>query len=66
MSQRPELFYKSRLANYNITVYNLATKEGICFLSHEGQTRRGANEIASNLSVPWFYENYDEFIYHNH
>ena len=49
-SQRSELFYKRRLANYNFTVYNLATKERICFLSHEGQARRGANEIASNLN----------------
>ena len=48
-STRSELFYKRRLANYNFTVYNLASKEGTCYLSHEGQTRRGACEIASNL-----------------
>lgn len=44
-----EIFYKRRLANYNFTIYNLGTREGHCFLSHEGQTGRGACEIASCL-----------------
>ena len=37
------------IRNYNFTMHNLASKECTCFLSHEGQTRCGACEIASNL-----------------
>ena len=48
-SSRSELFYKRRLACYNLTIYELASKEGICFVSHEGLTRRGSCEIASYL-----------------
>lgn len=48
-STRSELFYKRRLANFNFTIYDLGNKEGLCFLSHEGQTRRGACEVSSHL-----------------
>lgn len=48
-STRSELFYKRRLANYNFTVFSLGTKEGTCYLSHEGQTKRGSCEIASHI-----------------
>ena len=34
---------------YNFTVFELASKDGFCFLSHEGQTGRGSCEIASFL-----------------
>ena len=47
MSKRGEIFYKRRLACYNFTVFDIATSEGYCYLSHEGQTKRGSNEIAS-------------------
>lgn len=48
-SARSELFYKGRLSCFNFTVFDLGTKEGTCFISHEGQTRRGACAVASNL-----------------
>ena len=48
-SQRSELFYKRRLACYNFTIFDLASKEGYCFLSNEGQTRRGSCELSSYL-----------------
>ena len=48
-SNMSEVFYKRRLANYNFTIYDIGTKDGHCFLSHEGTTNRGSNEIASYL-----------------
>lgn len=50
-STRSELLYKRRLACYNFTVYDLASRDGYCFLAHEGQTRRGSCEIASHLNT---------------
>ena len=50
-SFRSELFYKRRLACYNFTIYDLASRDGYCFLAHEGQTRRGSCEIASHLNT---------------
>ncbi|KAG8173504.1 hypothetical protein JTE90_027253 [Oedothorax gibbosus] len=44
-----QVFYLRKLAVYNLTVYNLANKEGKCFLWDETQGRRGAIEIASCL-----------------
>ena len=51
-SDRSEIFYKRQLSCYNFTVYNLGNKERHCFFWHEGQARRGANEISSYLPVP--------------
>lgn len=31
-SNRGELFYKRRLPNYNLTVYDMATSNGTCFM----------------------------------
>ena len=57
-STRSELFYKRRLSCYNITIYDMATKDGFCFVSHEGLTARGSSEIASYLHL--FLLNADE------
>ncbi|KAJ8867064.1 hypothetical protein PR048_032926 [Dryococelus australis] len=43
------LFYKRRLATYNFTISNVATKQGDCFIWHEGQGGRGSCEIANYL-----------------
>lgn len=43
------LFYKRRLATYDFTIYNVATKKGDCFIWHEGQGGRGSCEIGSLL-----------------
>ncbi|XP_072168628.1 uncharacterized protein, partial [Diadema setosum] len=46
-SNRNELFYRRRLACYNLTIYDMSTRDGICYLSNETLTKRGSNEIAS-------------------
>ena len=48
-SNRGEIFYRRRLACYNLTIYDLQTKDGICYFSNETITKRGSNEIASYL-----------------
>lgn len=50
-TNRSEIFYKRRLSNYNFTVYHLATKEVHCFVWHEGEAKRGANEVATALFI---------------
>lgn len=46
-----QLFYKRRLANYNLTVYDLKTKECHCFLWREGLGKRGSSEIGTCLKM---------------
>ena len=48
-SNHSSIFYKRRLANYNLTIYNLKNKEGSCHVWHEGIAKRGACEIATCL-----------------
>ncbi|XP_030831813.1 uncharacterized protein LOC115918229 isoform X2 [Strongylocentrotus purpuratus] len=48
-SNRSEIFYKRRLACYNLTVYDFEKRDGLCYLSNETITKRGSNEIASYL-----------------
>lgn len=43
------LYYKRKLSIFNFTVFNLADKEGTCYMWHEGQGKRGANEVSSCL-----------------
>lgn len=43
------VFYKSRLSNFNLTFYNIATKECFCFIWHEAISGRGSSEIATCL-----------------
>ncbi|CAH0399478.1 unnamed protein product [Chilo suppressalis] len=43
------LYYKRKLSVFNFTVFDSAAQEGTCFMWHEGQGRRGANEVASCL-----------------
>ena len=45
------LYYKRRLGNYNLTIYNLQTKACHCFTWHEGQGKRGSSEIGTCLSI---------------
>jgi hypothetical protein len=42
-------YYLRKLSMYNLTFYNLASKEGICYMWTEVDAGRGANEVASAL-----------------
>jgi hypothetical protein len=42
-------YYLRKLSMYNLTFYNLGTKEGSCYMWTESEAGRGANEIASAL-----------------
>ena len=44
-----ELYYKRKLANYNLTVYNMTASSGFCYFWNEAEGKRGACEIASCL-----------------
>ncbi|KAJ8966377.1 hypothetical protein NQ314_003553 [Rhamnusium bicolor] len=46
------LYYVSKLNVFNFTVYQLQNNEVGCYVWHEGQGQRGANEIASRV---WHY-----------
>lgn len=46
-SNRSEVFYKRRLACYNLTIFDIGSREGFCYFAHEGLTCRGSNEICS-------------------
>jgi len=42
-----QLFYRRKLATYNLTVFELGTKKGNCYMWHEGVGKRGSTNIAS-------------------
>nr|CAH7712759.1 unnamed protein product [Callosobruchus chinensis] len=42
-----KVFFKNRLINFNLTIYNLGTKDCYCYTWHEGISKRGANEIST-------------------
>ncbi|CAG9765712.1 unnamed protein product [Ceutorhynchus assimilis] len=42
-----DFYYKSKLATYNFTVYDIAQKQGYCYVWSEHIAKRGANEIGS-------------------
>lgn len=46
-----QLYYKRRLANYNLTVYELKTRDCHCFTWHEGLGKRGSSEIGTCLKM---------------
>lgn len=46
-----QLYYKRRLANFNLTIYELKSRQCHCFTWHEGQGKRGACEIATCLRL---------------
>lgn len=41
------IFYKRRLAVYNLTIYNVSSLRAINYMWHEGIAKRGSIEIAS-------------------
>jgi hypothetical protein len=42
-----QLFYRRKLATFNLTVYDLGINEGHCYVWHEGVAKRDANNIAT-------------------
>lgn len=40
-------YYKSKLATYNLTVYDMGNHEGYCYVWNEEIAKRGPNEISS-------------------
>ena len=42
-----QLYYRRKLATYNLTVFDIGKKKGYCYMWHEGVAQRGANNIAS-------------------
>ncbi|CAH2094046.1 unnamed protein product [Euphydryas editha] len=44
------LYYKRKLSVFNFTLFDLANKEGHCYMWHEGEAKRGSNEVSSCLS----------------
>jgi hypothetical protein len=42
-------YYLRKLNMYNLTFYNLGTKDGTCYMWTEAEAGRGANEVASAL-----------------
>lgn len=42
-----QLYYRRKLSTYNLTVFDLASRDGYCYMWHEGVGKRGANNIAS-------------------
>lgn len=46
-SETSVFFYKNKLSVYNLTVYDVRSHIGKCYVWHEGIAKRGANEIGS-------------------
>ncbi|KAG6457883.1 uncharacterized protein LOC119190807 [Manduca sexta] len=45
--QMSVLYYKRKLSCYNFTIYDMAVKQGYCYMWDESVAKRGANEVAS-------------------
>lgn len=43
------IFYSRKLATYNCTIFNLATKSGTCFIWDETEGKRGSYKIGTSL-----------------
>jgi len=46
-----QIFYKRKLAVYNFTIHEAATKNGTCFIWNETEGKRGALEISTALII---------------
>ncbi|CAH1099616.1 unnamed protein product [Psylliodes chrysocephalus] len=49
MLKASSIYYKKKLVVHNYTIYNLKTKDGFCFLWHEGEGGVTSNEFATIL-----------------
>lgn len=48
-AEESSFYYSRKFATYNLTLYDLATGAGFCYLWHETNGKRGADEVASIL-----------------
>ena len=48
-SEVSDFYYKSKIATYNFTIYDLGNNQGYCYVWHEQISKRGPNEIGSCL-----------------
>ncbi|KAJ8970620.1 hypothetical protein NQ314_001155 [Rhamnusium bicolor] len=48
-AQSSKFYYVSKLSVFNLTVFDLKSNEVQCFVWHEGEANRGANEIGTCL-----------------
>jgi hypothetical protein len=44
-----DLYYSGKLATYNLSVYNMASRQGDCYMWHECLAKRGSCEISTCL-----------------
>jgi hypothetical protein len=44
-----QIFYRRKLASYNLSVYDLESKDGKCYLWDESQGARGSSEMGTCL-----------------
>lgn len=58
ITKESAVFYKRRLGVYNLTFYNIATKEVFCYTWDESQSKRGASEISTAVYLAL--KHYDE------
>lgn len=61
------IFYKRKLATFNLTVFDVASKQGYCYVWPEFEGKRGANEIATcvNLFLEELPENIKHVVLHS-
>lgn len=49
ITKESSVFYKRRLGVFNLTFYNIGTKEVFCYTWDESQSKRGSSEISTSL-----------------
>ena len=49
ISNESKIFYRRRLSIYNLTVYDIGTKDCHCFTWDETQSKRGSSEISTSV-----------------
>lgn len=54
------VYYKTKLAVHNFTVYNMVNHDGTCFVWHEGEGGLSANEFAS--CIVDYLSQHDEYV----
>ena len=45
-SMSSQLYYRKKLATYNLSIFETRNKQGLCYMWHEGVGKRGTTNIA--------------------